>query len=207
MPFARFARTWLLPPVLAVLALVTTTSSAAAPGIRTESTPPAAIVVVPAPADAPTVLIIGDSTTYYMLDRFVAALEARGIAATIDAKSGRTVLQGRGVLATYDVSAFDHVVVLLGANGKRSSSLRNMKALKAAGVDTMATVQTPDSKPVNRAVIAVFGAQRITWAGYAKAHGISPFDGKHYRAAGYQARARYLAGAIAKLADRPDPEG
>jgi hypothetical protein len=152
----------------------------------------------PLPSDAPAVLIIGDSTTVHMRDAFEAALRARGLDATVDAKSGRTVLEGRRVLASYDVSDYDYVVVLLGANGKRSSSLRNMRALKAAGVDTVATVQAPEQATVNGAVRSVFGTDRIPWAGHAKRLGIRTTDGKHYTRAAYAERARYLARKIAE---------
>ncbi len=119
------------------------------------------------PADSPDVLIIGDSTTVHMLAEFREALAARGLDATIDARSGRTTREGRAVLAAYDVESFDYVAVLLGANGLRANALRDMQALRAAGVDTMATVQAPQRRLVNRAVRRVFGADRIRWAGYA----------------------------------------
>ncbi len=75
-----------------------------------------------------------------------------------------------------------------------------MRALRAAGVDTMATVQAPQRGTVNSAVRQVFAAQRITWAGYADSRGIATTDGKHYTAQAYRARARYIAGQIAERA-------
>lgn len=162
-------------------------------------------LVAPAPAasssamaeSAPDVLIIGDSTTVHMLREFQAALAARGLDATVDARSGRTTYEGRGVLARYDLTTFDHVVVLLGANGKRENARRDMRALRRAGVDTMATVQAPRGKKVNQAVRAVFAGQRIRWAGFAAKRGIGTTDGKHYTRAAYRVRARYLARQIA----------
>ncbi len=150
------------------------------------------------PVSSPRVLIVGDSTTVHMRSSFEAALAARRLDATIDARSFRTVAEGRRVLQTYDVREFDLVVVLLGANGRRSASLRNMQALRVAGVDTVATVQAPRQRVVNRAVRAVFGRHRISWAGHAARLGIRTTDGKHYSPAGYRERARYLAGEIAE---------
>ena len=150
------------------------------------------------PADSPDVLIIGDSTTVHMLAEFREALAARGLDATIDARSGRTTREGRAVLAAYDVESFDYVAVLLGANGLRANALRDMQALRAAGVDTMATVQAPQRRIVNRAVRRVFGADRIRWAGYADSRAIATTDAKHYTPQAYRVRARYLAGEIAE---------
>ncbi len=151
-------------------------------------------------ATSPTVLVIGDSTTVHMRETFAKALTAQGLHATIDAKSGRTTYEGRAVLAQYDPADYDLVVVLLGANGRRENAVRDMKALKARGVDVMATVQAPRQKTVNSAVRRVFGGERITWAGYAGKHHIATTDGKHYTATDYRVRARYLAAQIAKRA-------
>jgi hypothetical protein len=161
-------------------------------------------VVAPASAHtAPRVLIIGDSTTVDMRDTLDRDLRGYGLDPTIDARNGRTLKQGRTVLASYDLSKYDYVVVLLGTNGKRSSSERNMRALKAMGVDTVATVQTPKKRKVNRAAKTVFGTERIPWAGYAKAHGIHTKDGKHYTRAGYRKRAAYISKQIASRVDYP----
>lgn len=149
---------------------------------------------------APHVLIVGDSTTVQMIGPFAAALEAHGLRATVDATSGRTTREGRALLARYVPGAFDYVVVLLGANGRRANALRDMRALRAIGVDTVATVQTPRRRPVNAAIRRVFGPERISWAGYAGRHGISTTDGKHYTKRGYRVRARYLAMQIARRA-------
>ena len=159
------------------------------------ATTPAAAAAAPR-----SVLIIGDSTTVHMRSAFEAALVARGLEATIDAVSGRTVLEGRRALARHDMSAYDYVVVLLGANGRRASSARNMRALRAAGVDTVATVQAPEQRVVNDAIRATFGRARITWAGHATRLGIRTTDGKHYTRAAYNERARYLAREIAERA-------
>ena len=147
--------------------------------------------------DSPRVLIVGDSTTVHMIGPFTAALEAKGVRATIDATSGRTTREGRAVLTSYLPDDFDYVVVLLGANGRRENALRDMRALRAMGVDTVATVQTPRRRRVNAAVRQVFGSDYIAWAGYAGRHGIRTTDGKHYTKRDYRARARYLAAQIA----------
>lgn len=176
------------------------TSASAAPAlfVPTSGTSPSPSPSPVVPAGAPRVLIVGDSTTVHMRAAFEIALAARGLAATIDARSGRTTREGRAVLALYPLADFDYVVVLLGANGKRANALRDMTALRRMGVDTMATVQAPERATVNRAVRAVFGAERITWAGHADRLGITTTDGKHYTRAAYDERARYLAGEIAE---------
>lgn len=182
--------------VVALMAAVPTPASGRAfSASSSPATGPAATV-----SSVPTVLIIGDSTTVHMRAAFESALAAQGLAAIIDAKSGRTTFEGRAVLAKYDPADYDLVVVLLGANGRRENAVRDMKALKARGVDVVATVQAPRQGKVNKAVRRVFGAERITWAGYAKKHHISTTDGKHYTAADYRSRARYLAAQIARRA-------
>ncbi len=162
----------------------------------------AQVLASPPPAEArrPSVLIIGDSTTVHMISPFRRALDAARIDATIDARSGRTTRQGRAVLARYDVASYDYVVVLLGANGRRENALRDMRALRAMGVDTMATVQAPRQAAVNRAVTKVFGPERITWAGYAKRHGVHTTDRKHYTPRDYQRRADFISRQIAARA-------
>jgi lysophospholipase L1-like esterase len=147
-----------------------------------------------------TALIIGDSTTVHM-PTFPAELERRGITATIDAVSGRSVYQGRAVLARHDPAAYDIVAILLGANGLRPTMRRNFRALRRMGADTAATVQAPRQRVVNDAIRGVFGDLRISWAGWAAAHGITTTDGKHYTSEDYRTRARYLATAIARRAD------
>ena len=145
-------------------------------------------------------LIIGDSTTVHMLAGFEAALVAKGLDPTIDARSGRTTTKAARVLQGYDLESFDYVAVLLGANGRRANAVRDMRALRAAGVDTMATVQAPRARDRQQCRAPVFAAQRITWAGYADSRGIATTDGKHYTSQAYHARARYIAGQIAERA-------
>lgn len=148
----------------------------------------------------PTVLVVGDSTTVQMIRPFAAALQARGLRATVDATVGRTTREGAAVVARYLPGDFDYVAVLLGANGRRANALRDMTVLRSLGVDTVATVQTPRRRLVNDAVRRVFGSQHIRWAGYAGRRGITPTDGKHYTARDYRIRARYLAAQIARRA-------
>jgi hypothetical protein len=144
----------------------------------------------------PRVLVIGDSTTRHMADQLHDELDARGIAPTIDARSGRTVRQGLGVLRSrWDVDEYNLVVALLGANGHRPNMRRDFARLKAAGVHTAATVQAPQQRSVNNAIREVFGTDRIRWAGFAKRLGIRPYDGKHYK--DYGPRAQYIASRIA----------
>ncbi len=145
----------------------------------------------------PRVLIIGDSTTRHMEALLRAELVARGIDPTIDAVSGRTVRQGLAALDGHrPLYRFDLIVALLGANGLRENMRRDFAALRRMGVDTAATVQAPGRRTINRAVRAVFGADRIPWAGWADARGIRPYDGKHYR--DYTPRAQYIAERIAR---------
>ena len=73
-----------------------------------------------------------------------------------------------------------------------------MRALRALGVDTVATVQAPRGRLVNRAIRQVFGRERIRWAAYANRHDIRPTDGKHYTQRAYRIRARYMARQIAR---------
>ena len=190
-----------LTTVATLVAQTPAASSAAAQwAAHAVVTRPAPTTTTAVPDSAPDVLVIGDSTTVHMRALFRAALAANGLDATVDAKSGRTTREGRLVLAGYDLSDFDYVVVLLGANGNRANAMRDMRALKAAGVDTMATVQAPEQATVNRAVRRVFGTERITWAGYASRHGIRTTDGKHYSPQDYAARAQYIARQIAQRA-------
>ena len=187
---------------LLALGLATLAASVAGTGRSSFASPaPAASMTArQVTAAAPTVLIIGDSTTVHMRPAFDAALAAQGLRATIDARSGRTTFEGRAVLAGYRPAEYDLVVVLLGANGRRATALRDIRALKALGVDVMATVQAPRQRVVNDGVRRVFRAERIAWAGYARQRGITTTDGKHYTPAAYEVRARYLAAQIARRA-------
>jgi lysophospholipase L1-like esterase len=146
----------------------------------------------------PTVLIIGDSTTYHMSRFLRAELVLRGITSTIDAVSGRTVYQGRDALKRHDITEYDLVVVLLGANGYRDTMGTNFRALRRLGADTVATVQAPGRRKINDAIRSTF-SQRIKWAGYADRRGIHPYDGKHYTKAEYKVRAEYIAKKIHEM--------
>jgi hypothetical protein len=211
----------------------TATTTPQSPSVGTTDPPKPTPSVAPTPSAKPSakatsrsvrkrrirpgpVFIVGDSLTVGAQPWLDGVLTQRGWRVTgIDARIGRGVPEGLGILQSQAATLPDTVLIALGTNNLSSSpeavTAWMHDARRIAGssrriiwvdlcLDDSAAPRLGAYRAVNDALLAAaprFGIDMAHWCDYSSAHDIHPIaDGIHYDDAAYQMRALFYADVL-----------